>query len=121
MPVRIMQVAPVMTLFTMFSMKGHEMEIFSLLSSKPMTIKELQKESKMSERQLRTYLDDLTERKFITKKVIEDQRLKYVYYANPPEAILGLAKEAINAIERKRVEMKRDIVSGSKEHTKWRK
>ncbi len=121
MPVRIIQAAPVMTLFTMFSMKGHEMEIFGLLSARPMTIKELQKESKMSERQLRTYLEDLTERKFISKKVVEDQRLKYVYYANPPETILSLAKETITAIERKRVEMKRDIVSGSKEHTKWRK
>ena len=120
MPVRIMHAAPVLTLFTMFSMKGHEMQIFQILMKKPMTIKEIQKQSHMSERMLRTYLDDLTKRNFISKKVVEDRRLKYVYYANPPEIIINMTKGIIAKAEKRRSEMKKDIVHGSKESTKLR-
>ncbi len=121
MPVRIVQTVPILTLFTMFSMKGHEMRIFQLLMRKPMTIKQLQKASHMSERMLRTYLDDLTRRNFVSKKVIEDDRLKYVYYANPPEMIVNMAKDVISKMGKRRIEMKKDIIHGSKESTKWRR
>ena len=102
-------------------MKGHEMQIFQLLMKRPMTIKQLQKASHMSERMLRIYLYDLTKRNFIGKKVIQDKRLKYIYYANPPEAIANLAKDVINKIEKRRSEIKRNIVHGARVHTKWRR
>ncbi len=116
MPVRIVHAAPVITLFTMFSMRGHEIDIFKMLLGRPMTIKELQKQSHMSERMLRTYLDDLAKRNFISKKVVEGRRLKYLYYANPPETILNLAKDMISSMEKKRLRMAKDIVRGSKKH-----
>ena len=110
MPVRIVQTVPIMTLFTMFSMRGHETQIFQLLMRKPMTIKQLQKASHMSERMLRTYLDDLTRRNLVAKRVIEDQRLKYMYYANPPDMIINMAKDAINKIAKFNKELYDEIM-----------
>lgn len=118
MPARIIRATPVLSLFAMFSMKGNEMRIFQLLMKKPMTIKQLQKASRMSERMLRTHLGDLTERSFVSKKVVEGRRLKYVYYASPPEAIIGMAKNAISRMQKKRARMGRDIVHGSR-NSKW--
>ena len=118
MPVRIIQAVPILTLFTMFSMKGHEIQILQLLMKKPMTIKQMQKTSHMSERMLRDYIDDLTKREFISKKVVEDKRLKYVYYANSPEMILNIAKDIISKAQKRRSKMKMDIVHGSRMHTR---
>ena len=119
MPARIMQPA-MLALFTIFSMKGHETQVFNLLMKNPMTIKQLQKASHMSERMLRSYLDDLTERNFVSKKVIEGGRLKYVYYANS-EMILNIAKDIIAKAEKRRSKMKKDIVHGTRVHTEWRR
>lgn len=119
MPVRLVPAAPVIGLVSMFSMSDSELEVFRLLMRKPMTVKQLQKESRMSERMLRTHLDDLTERKFVGKKVDDGKRLKYVYFANPPDMIIGMAQDVILKVERKRKEARRDIVRGSDEHTAW--
>ncbi|MBI2971914.1 MAG: hypothetical protein HYY37_05835 [Candidatus Aenigmarchaeota archaeon] len=120
MPVRIAPAAAILPLFTLFSMKGHELQIFEILMKKPMTIKQLQKASHMSERMLRTYLDDLTERNFVFKKVVEDKRLKYVYYAHSPESIMQAAKDMIISVEKTRRKMARSIVKGSEHSTEWR-
>lgn len=101
MPARaISQAIPLIALFGMFEMKGHQTKIFRLLMDRPMTIKQLEKVSKMSERMIRTYLGDLIEKNFIKRNIIEDRRLKYVYSANPPKMIINLLKDTISRIER---------------------
>lgn len=120
MPIRAVQVAPILALMAMFRMKGHETQIFQLLLKKPMTMKELEKSSHMSERMLRNYLDDLTKRNLVSKTVVADKRLKYAYYANP-RTILRVVKNIMERIEEGRVKMKNEIVRGSEIFTEWRR
>ena len=101
-------------LFDIFKLEGNERLIYELLRKKPMTIKQLQNKSHISERMLRTYLDDMVKRGFITRKIIEEKRLKYVYYANPPENIMDVIKKKLDDVESFRKMMEREIIKGSK-------
>lgn len=106
-----MTVNPVANLLKYLQLGVSEMQIFQMLS-KPMTIKQLIKETKMSERMLRTHLDSLVKKQFIKRAVIEGKHLKYVYSANPTEDIISMMKTRINEIEMQRKKMRKDIIHG---------
>ena len=59
-----------MDLFNVFRLEKNEKLIYELLEKKPMTIKQLQKTTQVSERMLRTYLDDMIKKGFFKKKVV---------------------------------------------------
>jgi predicted DNA-binding transcriptional regulator len=99
----------------LFQLKHNEMQVYSLLTKGPMTIKQLQKNTRMSERSLRTHLDDLVEKNFVKRKVIEGKHLKYVYYANSSENLLDTLKARINEIDRIRQKKKEEIIRGTEE------
>jgi predicted DNA-binding transcriptional regulator len=101
-----------------FQLKSNEMIIYNLLVKKPMTIKQIQKITKMSERSLRTHLDDLVEKNFVQRKLTESKHLKYVYYTNSGENILNILKRRIDDLEKKRQKRRDDIVSGTEEFIK---
>jgi len=77
-----------------------EFKVYQFLAKKPMTIKQLEKNINVSERMLRTYLDDLMKKKFIERRIVQERRLKYVYMANPSAEILKILKSKIVSIER---------------------
>src|SRR3989338_8325969 len=91
-----------------FQLRSNEMLVYNLLSRKPMTIRQLQKSTKMSERSLRTYLDD-----FVSRKLVEDSHLKYVYSANSGESLLDTIKKQIDDIEKNRLKRREDILKGT--------
>ena len=65
-----------------------ELVVYDALSSKPLTIRELQKKTKLSERGIRTHVHELLKKGFIAKKPLADKRLMYVYSVAPAESIL---------------------------------
>ena len=69
-----------------------ELKLYKSLLKRPMTIKQLEKSMTVSERMLRTYIDDLLTKRFIKRKIIASNRLKYMYYASPATDILRLIK-----------------------------
>jgi predicted DNA-binding transcriptional regulator len=77
-----------------------EFRVYQFLTKKPMTIKQLERNVRVSERMLRIYLDDLLRKHFISRRVIGEKRLKYVYTANPSVEILKMIKSKIASIER---------------------
>lgn len=97
-----------------FQLGENEIKIYNILTKKPVTIKQLQKLSKFSERMLRSHLDDLMKKNFVKKEVIEDGHLKYLYYANQPESICRYIKNMLSEIELKRAKTKKEIIRGSK-------
>ncbi len=77
--------------------KKVEIEIYNILLKSSLTIKEIEKKSNLSERTIRKHLKRLCQEGFITKKVKEDKRLKYVYKAVPVQEAW---KKANNKIQR---------------------
>jgi predicted DNA-binding transcriptional regulator len=53
-----------------------------------MTLKQLKKLTKISERALRYYISDLLSKGFVKRKIVEAERLHYVYIANPADSVL---------------------------------
>ena len=101
-----------------FQLKGNGMLVYNALSKSPMTIRQLQKSTKMSERSLRTHLDDLVKRNFVKRKLVEGKHLKYVYYANSGENLLDILKRRIAELEKKRLKSRDEILKGTEEYTK---
>lgn len=99
----------------LFQLKSNEIIVYNILCRKPMTIKQLQKNTKMSERSLRTHLDDMVGRNFVRRKLVEGKHLKYVYYANSGETLLGAIKRNIEELERSRQRKRQEIVRGAEE------
>ena len=102
-----------MDLFNVFRLGKNEKLIYELLEKRPMTIKQLQKTTQVSERMLRTYLDDMIERGFVKKKVVEGNRLKYVYKSTEPQTILDHIKSKVTELEKDTKRAKKEIIKGS--------
>jgi len=107
--------AGIFNMFKLWQFKDNEMQVYNLLARSPMTIKQLQKTTRMSERSLRTYLDDLVDKRCVKRNVIEGKHLKYVYYANSGENLLGIIKKQIDEIEKSRQKSRDEIVKGTEE------
>ncbi|GEM_PF-3432328 len=105
--------AGVFSMLKAFQLRSNEMLVYNILSRKPMTIRQLQKSTRMSERSLRTYLDDLVRRNFVSRKLVEDSHLKYVYSANSGESFLDTIKKQIDDIEKNRLKRREDILKGT--------
>jgi predicted DNA-binding transcriptional regulator len=94
-----------------FSLKKDEFRIYEILSKKPMTIKQIQKLAKVSEKTLRTYLKDLIKKGFVRRKIVEDERLKYKYFARSEMNILESMHKTITQHIKK---TRKEIIKGSK-------
>ncbi len=90
-----------------------DMAVYRLLLDKPMTIEQLKSKSGLSERTLRTDIDELLKKNFVTRKIVADKRIKYVYYANPPESMVKSISLVLRNIEKKKLKMRKDILKGS--------
>ncbi len=107
--------ASIFSMLRLFQLKSNELLIYNMLSKKPMTIKQLQKSTKMSERSLRTHLDDLVGKNFVRRTTIEDVHLKYIYSATSGENLLGIIKKHIEDIEKIRKKARDEIIKGTEE------
>jgi len=99
-------------LVKMFSLSSNEIKVYQLLLKKSMTIKQLKKALNVSERTLRTYIDVLLSKRFIKRKIIDANRLKYVYYSNPSDNIVMIIRKKLNSIDMKREKIAKDIIKG---------
>ncbi|MBI4170883.1 MAG: transcriptional regulator [Candidatus Aenigmarchaeota archaeon] len=106
----------IFNMLKLFQLKSNELLVYNLLSKKPMTIKQLQKSTKMSERSLRTYLDNMAGRNFVKRKLIEGKHLKYVYYANSGDNLLDIIKNHVEELEKKRLKRRDEIIKGTEEN-----
>jgi predicted transcriptional regulator len=88
-------------------MSKNEMGLYVLLSRRPMTIKQIIKRTRLSERMIRTYLDDLIAKNFVGKRYDVTKNFKYVYYGNPEESIADILIKKIREFDRKSLEAKR--------------
>ena len=105
----------VFNMLKLLQLKSNEMLIYNVLCRKPMTIAQLRKNTKMSERSLRTHLDDMLRRSFVRRKLVEGKHLKYLYYANSGDNVLAAIKRNIEDIEKMRLRTKEEIIRGSRE------
>ena len=83
----------------------NERSLYDMISRRPMTIKEIIKRTRLSERMIRTYLDDLIEKSYVRKKaeIAEiTKSFRYVYYGNPEDSIADLLIKRIRELQRKR-------------------
>jgi len=86
------------TILKFLDFKNVEIELYNLLLKGSMTITQIEKELKVSERTVREYMKSLLEKEFIVRKVEAGKRLKYVYSALPPEEAWKKMKKEINKI-----------------------
>lgn len=94
-------------------LSSSDLDVYKLLLEKPMTMEQLKSTSGLSERTLRTNIDDLIERNFIKRKVIEGKRIKYIYYATPQESLFYDMMTAFKKLEKRRLRMRKEILKGS--------
>lgn len=60
-----------------------EVKMYNLLQQTPLTTKQIEKKLGISERTVRKYTKILYKKGFIVRRVVEGERLKYVYEAIP--------------------------------------
>lgn len=82
------------------SIGKNELKIFNILSKKPLTIKQLVKISKLSERTIRSCLSDLVGKQFIKKDALIEGQLKYLYQTNSAKSIADIIKEKLSDVEK---------------------
>lgn len=92
-----------------------KLRIYEQLSDKPMTIKQLEKSMKMSERMLRICLDDMTKRGFIRKEILEDKHMKYIYLSNSTDSVFDSILKHMQNREKTRKLMRDQILKGLRE------
>ncbi len=106
----------VLSMFDLFSVSPSELEVYRHLMRKPSTIRQLSAVLGYSERTLRTCVEGLLEKKFIARKIVEAERLKYVYYARPADSVIDTIRSKLRLLNVKRTKvakkMARDIVKG---------
>ncbi len=85
----------------------NELSVYNLLARRPLTIKQIIKRTSMSERMIRTYLDDLVEKNFVYKKAVITKSFKYVYYGNPEESIADMFIRKVKELEARKAELLR--------------
>jgi len=78
--------------------KPIEIKIYNLLLNSSLTIKQIQNLLNISERTIRKYIQRLDKEGFITKRVEEGKRLKYVYTAVPVHEAWNKVKGKMQAI-----------------------
>ena len=78
--------------------KSVEIRIYNLLLKKSLTIKQLEEHLNLSERTIRKYIKRLDSEGFITKKVEQGKRLRYVYSAVPIRETWEKVKDKIERI-----------------------
>ncbi|MBI4894963.1 MAG: hypothetical protein HY831_00580 [Candidatus Aenigmarchaeota archaeon] len=82
------------------SIGKNEQKVFNLLSKKPLTIKQIVKVSKLSERTIRSCLSDLVGKQFIKKEALIEGQLKYLYQTNSAKSIADIIKEKLSDLEK---------------------
>ena len=82
-------------IFTFLNFKPVEIKIYNLLLKTSLTIKQIEQQLDISERTIRKYIKRLDDEGFITKKIVQDKRLKYVYRALPIQEAWNKVKEKI--------------------------
>jgi predicted transcriptional regulator len=75
-----------------------EIRIYNLLLKSSLTIKEIERQLNLSERTIRKYIKKLGQEGFITRKVEQGKRLKYVYMAVPVQETWKKVKDTIQKI-----------------------
>ena len=78
-----------------FDFKVAEIKIYNLLLKSSLTIKQIEKQLNLSERTIRKYIKRLDQKGFITRKVEQGKRLKYVYMAVPVQKTWKKVKDRI--------------------------
>jgi len=78
--------------------KEAEIRLYNLLLDKEMTIAEIVRELKISERSVREHISKLYKKGFVNRKIVAENRLKYVYSSISPEIAWQMIKKNINAI-----------------------
>ena len=82
-------------IFTFLNFKPVEIKIYNLLLKTTLTIKQIEQQLDISERTIRKYIKRLDDEGFITKKIVQDKRLKYVYKALPIREAWDKVKDKI--------------------------
>jgi len=75
-----------------------EIKIYNLLLKSSLTIKQIEKQLNLSERTIRKYIKRLDQEGFISKKVEQGKRLKYIYRAVPVQETWKKVKGEIQKI-----------------------
>lgn len=78
-----------------FDFKAAEIKIYNLLLKSSLTIKQIEKQLNLSERTIRKYIKRLDQKGFITRKVEQGKRLKYIYMAVPVQKTWKKVKDRI--------------------------
>jgi len=78
--------------------KAAEIKIYNLLLKSSLTIKQIEKQLNLSERTIRKYIKRLSQEGFITRKVEQGRKLKYVYRAVPIQEIWKKVKDKTQKI-----------------------
>jgi len=86
------------TILGFLDFKTTEIKIYSLLLKSSLTIKQIEKQLNLSERTIRKYIKKLGQDGFITRKVEQGKRLKYVYIAVPVQETWRKVKGKIQKI-----------------------
>jgi len=78
--------------------KPMEIKIYNLLLKTSLTIKQIEKQLNISERTIRKYIKRLDKEGFITKKVEQGKRLKFIYTSVPVQEVWKKVKDRIEKI-----------------------
>ena len=85
-------------ILTFLNFKTVEIRIYNLLLKTSLTIKQIEQQLDISERSIRKYIRRLEEEGFITKRVEEGTRLRYVYQSVQIQEAWEKVEDKINKI-----------------------
>ncbi len=86
------------TILGFLDFKTTEIRIYNLLLKSSLTIKQIENQLNLSERTIRKYIKKLGQDGFISRKVEQGKRLKYVYVAIPVQETWKKVKGKIQEI-----------------------
>lgn len=86
------------TILGFLDFKTTEIKIYNLLLKSSLTIKQIERQLNLSERTIRKYIKKLSQDGFITRKVEQGKRLKYVYMAVPVQETWKKVKDKVQEI-----------------------
>lgn len=99
-----------------------KISIYRLLFLKPMTISDLEKRTKLSERMIRNHMREMLRKGFVERQaLVENDRLKYAYRAVSPLRALEMIEDIAKNAERTRKQYKKRIIRGTRESMANRK
>ena len=90
-----------------------EMNIYKNLMKRKMDIRQIEKAVNMSERMIRTCLDDLMKKNFVKRELVESKHLKYIYHANSSDSVLDSIVKKIGEMNIKNKTKRKKIMEGS--------